>query len=229
VLRKGVTCSDGTPLTATTVADNINFVGDVKNASSRVGVFVPPGATAKGDDTAGTVTVTSPAPSSFLVRTVGSLSIVCDKGMKDRSTLKEGADGTGMFTLTEAVPGDHYTLTRRTDYAWGPGDWQTTQHGLPDKVVIKIVTNETTAANLLTTNQANAAQIVGPDRQRMAALKLFELGRLSSGKAAELAQLSRTDFLEACGRYHIAAFNYPPGDTEAELQADLEVLRELPS
>lgn len=174
VLRKGVTCSDGTPLTATTVADNINFVGDVKNASSRVGVFVPAGATAKGDDATGTVTVTSPSPSSFLVRTVGGLSIVCDKGMKDRSLLKEGADGTGMFTLTDAVPGDHYTLTRRKDYAWGPGDWQVSQQGLPDTVVLKIVTNETTAANLLTSGQVNSAQVIGPDRQRLEAQKLFE-------------------------------------------------------
>ncbi len=93
--------------------------------------------------------------------------------MKDRTTLKESADGTGMFTLTEAVAGDHYTLTRRKDYAWGPGDWQTTQSGLPDKVVIKIVTNETTAANLLTSGQVNAAQVIGPDRQRLEAQKLF--------------------------------------------------------
>ena len=89
--------------------------------------------------------------------------------MKDRTTLKEGADGTGMYTLTEAVPGDHYTLTRRKDYAWGPGDWQTAQSGLPDKVVLKIVTNETTAANLLTSGQVNVAQVIGPDRQRLEA------------------------------------------------------------
>ena len=46
-LRKGITCADGTPLTATQVAANITFVGNPKNASSRIGVFVPPGATAK--------------------------------------------------------------------------------------------------------------------------------------------------------------------------------------
>ena len=45
-LRKAITCSDGSPLTATTVANNISFVGDPKNASSRMGVWVPPGATA---------------------------------------------------------------------------------------------------------------------------------------------------------------------------------------
>jgi peptide/nickel transport system substrate-binding protein len=174
VLRKGVTCSDGTPLTASVVAENISFVGDPKNASSRIGVFVPPGATATADDATGTVTVTSPAPSSFLDRTVGGLHIVCEKGMKDRNLLKQGATGTGMFTLTEAVANDHYTLTRRKDYAWGPGDWKTDQKGLPDTVVLKVVTNESTAANLLLSGQANSAQVIGPDKQRLAAAKLFQ-------------------------------------------------------
>jgi peptide/nickel transport system substrate-binding protein len=174
VLRKGVTCANGSPLTASVVADNINFVGDPKNASSRIGVWVPPGATAKGDDTTGTVSVTSPAPAAFLVRMVGGLPIVCDKGMKDRTILKQGADGAGMFTLTEAVANDHYTFTRRKDYAWGPGDFKKDQPGLPDTVVLKVVANESTAANLLVSKQANAAQIIGPDRQRLAAAKLFE-------------------------------------------------------
>jgi len=42
-LRKGVTCSDGTPLTARDVADNINFVANPANGSSRLGVYVPVG------------------------------------------------------------------------------------------------------------------------------------------------------------------------------------------
>jgi peptide/nickel transport system substrate-binding protein len=173
-LRKGITCADGTPLTATQVAANINFVGNPKNASSRIGVFVPPGATAKGDDTAGTVTVTSPAPDAFLDRNVGGLQIVCGKGMADRGLLKQNSDGTGMFTMTEAVSGDHYTLTRRTDYAWGPGEWKTDQPGLPDKVILKVVTNETTAANLLLSKAVNAAQVIGPDQQRIRATKPLE-------------------------------------------------------
>ncbi|TCN32289.1 peptide/nickel transport system substrate-binding protein [Kribbella orskensis] len=173
-LRKGVTCADGTPLTATTVAANISFVGDPANKSSRIGVFVPPGAKATADDAAGTVTVTVPAPDAFLDRNVGGLHIVCDKGMKDRNLLKQAGDGTGMFTMTEAVPGDHYTMERRKDYAWGPGDWKTDQQGLPDKVVLKVVSNETTAANLLLSGQINLTAIAGPDKQRLAAQKLFQ-------------------------------------------------------
>ncbi|MCL5103141.1 MAG: UPF0175 family protein [Armatimonadetes bacterium] len=59
----------------------------------------------------------------------------------------------------------------------------------------------------------------------MAALKLFELGKLSSGKAADFAGLPRVEFLEACGRYRVSPFNYAPEEVEAELLADLEAAR----
>jgi predicted HTH domain antitoxin len=59
----------------------------------------------------------------------------------------------------------------------------------------------------------------------MAALKMFELGKLSSGKEAELAQLSRVEFLEACGRYHVSPFNYEAGGAEAEIASDSEITR----
>lgn len=60
----------------------------------------------------------------------------------------------------------------------------------------------------------------------MAALKMFELGKLSAGRAAELAGCSRPEFLEACGRYQVSVYNYSAGDAGDELQNDLEVLRE---
>jgi len=59
----------------------------------------------------------------------------------------------------------------------------------------------------------------------MAALKMFELGKVSSGKAAELAGMSRIEFLEACGRYKVSVFNYPPEEAEEEIKRDLEEAR----
>ncbi|HEX4959235.1 MAG TPA: UPF0175 family protein [Thermoanaerobaculia bacterium] len=50
-----------------------------------------------------------------------------------------------------------------------------------------------------------------------AAIKLYELGRLSSGRAAELAGMARVEFLLSLGRYKV----FP---LEAELQ-DLEAGR----
>ena len=63
----------------------------------------------------------------------------------------------------------------------------------------------------------------------MAALKMFELGQISSGKAAELVDMTRVDFLQACGRYHVSVFNYPPDEAEAEIRRELEVFSQLAS
>ena len=63
----------------------------------------------------------------------------------------------------------------------------------------------------------------------MAALKMFELGKISSGKAAELAGLSRVEFFEMCGRYRVPIVNYPPEELEAELGADWEATRRASS
>jgi predicted HTH domain antitoxin len=59
----------------------------------------------------------------------------------------------------------------------------------------------------------------------MAALKMFELGKLSSGKAAELAGMPRVQFLETCGQYKVSVFNYSPEELEKELAGDLDVVR----
>lgn len=55
----------------------------------------------------------------------------------------------------------------------------------------------------------------------MAALKMFELGKLSSGKAAELAGVSRVEFFELCGRYGVSIFNYADAELERELGREL--------
>jgi predicted HTH domain antitoxin len=70
-----------------------------------------------------------------------------------------------------------------------------------------------------TTRQELEAQI-----RLMAALKMFELGKLSSGKAAQLAGISRVEFFEMCGRYQVSIFNYNDEEIEAELAQDMATL-----
>ena len=50
-----------------------------------------------------------------------------------------------------------------------------------------------------------------------AAVKLYELGKLSSGRAAQLANVSRIAFLQGLSRYGVCVFDL----TEAELANDL--------
>ncbi|MGW4826823.1 ABC transporter substrate-binding protein [Amycolatopsis japonica] len=172
-LREGITCPDGSPLTAKDVAANIDFIGDPANKSPIAGNTVKVGTKAVADDSAGTVKVTSGAPDAFLLRNIGNIPIVCAKGLADRATLARGENGTGMFTVSEIVPNDHYTLTRRKDYHWGPGAFDPRQKGLPDKVIIRVIPNMTTVTNLLLSGELNAAQVVGPDQQRLRARGLF--------------------------------------------------------
>ena len=172
-LAEGVTCSDGSDFTATTAADNIAYVGDPKNKSAYLGTFLPVGATATADDAAGTVTITLEQPAPFVLNGLASLPMVCESGMSDRKSLAATTDGTGPYELTEAVPGDHYTYQIRDGYTWGPNGATTAEKGMPDTVVMKVVQNEGTAANLLLSGDINAATIQGPDVKRLEGADLF--------------------------------------------------------
>lgn len=53
--------------------------------------------------------------------------------------------------------------------------------------------------------------------KQLAAIKLFELGRLSSGRAAQLAEISRVEFLLMLKQYQVSPFHF----NAAELQQDI--------
>ncbi|MCD0451479.1 ABC transporter substrate-binding protein [Actinocorallia sp. API 0066] len=179
-LRKGVTCADGSAVTAKTVADSMNYLSDPKNKAVLLGVLIPAGMTATPDDAAGTVTLTTKEPNPFLVESMTAVSVVCGKGLADRSVLQTGTSGSGPYELTEAVSGDHYTFKVRKDYAWGPGGAGIVD-GMPETVVLKIVKDESTAANLLTTGGLTAGQFTGPDRARVKAIPGIREGSAPDG------------------------------------------------
>jgi len=177
-LRAGVTCADGTPLTAGQVAADMNFVGDKANGSALYGRFTPPlPFRAAGDDKTGTITVNMVGkPFGFLLHTLGLLPIVCSKGLRDPKVLKHATDGTGPYVLSKALPGQSYTFTVRKNYTWGPAGATTSRPGAPRTIVVRVITNETTAANLLLAGDLNMAQVNGQDRLRLQAkgLKAIE-------------------------------------------------------
>jgi predicted HTH domain antitoxin len=53
----------------------------------------------------------------------------------------------------------------------------------------------------------------------LAAAKLFELGRLSSGKASWLAGMDRVEFLHELARIGVPAINLREEEMDAEIQA----------
>ena len=56
----------------------------------------------------------------------------------------------------------------------------------------------------------------GRELRTLAAVKLFELGRLSSGRAAELAGMSRVQFLLSLGHYKVFPLEAELRQLEAE-------------
>jgi predicted HTH domain antitoxin len=50
-----------------------------------------------------------------------------------------------------------------------------------------------------------------------AAVKWYELGEVSQGKAAEIAGLSRADFINALSRYKVSALQYTSEELVEEL------------
>ncbi|HMV41456.1 MAG TPA: UPF0175 family protein [Leptospiraceae bacterium] len=55
----------------------------------------------------------------------------------------------------------------------------------------------------------------------MAAIKMFELNKLSSGKAAELAGMTRVQFLDVCGSYKVPVIDF----TQQELENEIELFK----
>ncbi len=51
----------------------------------------------------------------------------------------------------------------------------------------------------------------------LAAVKLYEWGKISSGKSAALAGMDRVSSLLSLGRYRVSVFNYTPEGLEREV------------
>jgi len=51
-----------------------------------------------------------------------------------------------------------------------------------------------------------------------AAAKLYEIGKLSSGRAAELAGISRVSFLQALSRYNVPIFDISYDELEKDIK-----------
>lgn len=61
----------------------------------------------------------------------------------------------------------------------------------------------------------------GRELRLAAAIKWYEMERISQGKAAEIAGLSRSAFIEALSRYGVSPIQVSPAELENEVQQAL--------
>ena len=66
---------------------------------------------------------------------------------------------------------------------------------------------------------AKTSDVAVANLRLAAAMKLYELGRLSSGAAADLAGLGRVEFLDRLAEFGVNAFQQSPEELAHELAA----------
>jgi peptide/nickel transport system substrate-binding protein len=91
--------------------------------------------------------------------------------LTDPKLLASRPDGTGAYTLGAVDKGTSYTLNARTGYTWGPDGVSTSDRGFPSKLVFSVVTNDSTAANLLLSGDLDIVSVQGPDLKRLESRK----------------------------------------------------------
>jgi peptide/nickel transport system substrate-binding protein len=170
-IRKGITCSDGTPLNASAVANHFKHVIDPAykaNQSYRLlggddgGPY-----SVTSDDDASTMTITS-GPNSQMVQNLAlpHIQIICPAGFEPGADFNKHSYGSGEFVL-DSVTADSVKVKRRPEWDWGPNGTKASDPGVPDSITFKVVENATTAANQLLTGELDLAPIRGPDVLRL--------------------------------------------------------------
>jgi len=171
-IRDDATCSDGSPITATTVADSLTRFADPATASTgRTLAMGSATAVFTADDEAGTVDVElSQDWADFLTGlTLPAAGIVCAPGLADTEGLLAGTvDGafSGPYTLTSAEPAVSYELTLRDDYDAWP-EFATPVEGTPATTVTYTpISDQATLATQILSGGLDAGVFTGEAVER---------------------------------------------------------------
>ncbi len=70
---------------------------------------------------------------------------------------------------------------------------------------------------VLTINIPDSLDLDNMQVAMLVASRLYELGKLSLGQAAELAGLTKRTFAELLGTYNVSIFNYPASDISTDI------------
>src|SRR5262249_10908345 len=109
-----------------------------------------------------------------------ALPVICPSGLQalqsNPSALATSAYGSGPYQLVSATHGAQIIWKLRPNWHWGPAGSSTKK--MPGTLVYKIVTDNTTAANLLLTGGLDLGTVTGPDVTRL--LGNSSLGHISA-------------------------------------------------
>ena len=164
-LKSGLKCSNGTPLTPTDIANSLKRLADPKTGSIYTGRLFGAGGVKQitADDAKNTVSVEVNDPHSDLIDGMSTAFIVCPEGLKDTKSLATAPQGSGPYKITSLKRGDSYVLE-----AWGSPALDSAKD-VPAKITMRVITADSTRANLFETGATDIAAILGRDSKRLLA------------------------------------------------------------
>jgi peptide/nickel transport system substrate-binding protein len=168
-LKPGVTFSDGEPLNAAAVVDNITLwaKGDPSRGIAKVGLFPAlyfEKATAVNTDT---VEVDFSKPTLGFIPTLGYHGSILLAPKTLALPVNQQANllneiGSGPFVVKSYQTGVSYTLERRADYNWGPPALGHTGPAYLDSLTYKVVADESTREQAVVAGDAQVDFNVTP-------------------------------------------------------------------
>jgi ABC-type transport system substrate-binding protein len=173
-IRSGAKFSDGEPVTAQAVANSLNYF--TKGFGPTTGDLAGVTATATGADTV-TLTSKTANPEFPLLLSQNFLAgdIISPAGLKKTGSLTSTPSGAGPYVLDSAatVSGEQYTFTANPDY-YDPSRIHY------QKVVIKVIADQTAELSALQTGQVN---LIFGDAQQIPTAKSAGLTVTNTGAA----------------------------------------------
>ena len=168
-LKPGVTFSDGEPLNAAAVVDNITLwaKGDPSRGIAKVGLFPALYFEQAKAVNSTTVEVDFSKPTLGFIPTLGYHGSILLAPKTLALSVNQQANltdeiGSGPFVVKSFQTGVSYTLARRADYDWGPAALGHTGPAYLDSITYKVVADESTREQAVVAGDAQADFNVTP-------------------------------------------------------------------
>jgi peptide/nickel transport system substrate-binding protein len=168
-LKPGVTFSDGEPLNAAAVVDNITLwaKGDPKRGIAKVGLFPALNFEQATAVNSTTVEVDFSKPTLGFIPTLGYHGSILLAPKTLALSVNQQANlldeiGSGPFVVKSYQTGVSYTLVRRADYNWGPAALGHTGPAYLNSITYKVVADESTREQAVVAGDAQVDFNVTP-------------------------------------------------------------------
>lgn len=163
-LRPGVTFSDGSPLTAQVVKDNVEAIPRLGALATLAKGYLS-GLKAVTVLDPLTVRIAFTRPNAQFLQATSTFSLGIESAASVRKTpeerCSEGVVASGPFVLSRYVRSQSITLTKRPGYGWGSSLWRKPGEAYLDQLVFKVVPESGVRTGSLRSGQVDAIGSVG--------------------------------------------------------------------